>query len=145
MTYDDVKQTIKRLMKMAENYSLKNFDALSINIKTNSYFEYSKGGKLFNYGIYSPEPLEERITLNCSIGKLIKNPKKGYDFVYYKNKNNEIMMIEKFLSEKINRITYFFKFDDRIEFLVLDDRRRILTIGEYIMENGKIKLLKVIL
>lgn len=59
--------------------------------KMNTNHKYSKGLG-FYAGLYEPSYVDEMICGNATIGKEIKKLDKGYDYKYYFNENNQIIL-----------------------------------------------------
>ena len=63
--------------------------------KNNTNNKYSKGLG-FIAGLYEPSFVDEMRCSNASIGKEIKKIDKGYDYKYYFNENDRIILSEKY-------------------------------------------------
>lgn len=59
--------------------------------------EYSKGGVTSIFGIYPIEPFEEKNCINYTKGRKIKGIPKKFNFKYYFDKDDNILMWEKYL------------------------------------------------
>ena len=73
--------------------------------KENTNSKYSKGVG-FVAGLYEPSYVDEMRCGNATIGKEIKNIDKGYDYKYYFDENDRIILSEKYLSGKLYYINF---------------------------------------
>lgn len=86
----------KEISVVLEKYIDINYIELIENVKKKAVkFEYSKGGKMFVYGLYAIEQTVDKTVTNCTIGRKIKDPSKGYTYKYYFNEKGDLILIEK--------------------------------------------------
>ena len=76
-----------------------------VNINTNN--KYSKGLG-FIAGLYEPSYVDEMRCSNTTIGKEIKKNDKGFDYKYYFDENDRVVLSEKYLSGKLRYINFYF-------------------------------------
>ncbi len=90
--------SIKELNEI-NDYAIKvDRDELYQQIKEKSVrVEYSKGGLTSTFGIYPIEPFEEKNCINYTKGRKIKGIPKKFNFKYYFDKEDNILMWEKYL------------------------------------------------
>ena len=84
--------------------------------KTNTNNKYSRGIG-FYAGLYEPSFVHEMMCTNMTIGKEIKKIDKGYDYKYYFDENNRILLSEKYLDDKLCYINFYFYHDNVLEFI----------------------------
>lgn len=107
--------TLKKLNELInKNKNVGYLNKYQEYIRMANDFKYSRGGLLFHYGIFSPEPLTERFVSNCNVGKQLKRIDKGYDYKYY-FKDDQLILIEKFSDNQLSYIIFFDKIDDTLE------------------------------
>ena len=97
--------------------------------KTNTNNKYSKGIG-FTAGLYEPSYVDEMRCTNKTIGKEIKNIGKGYDYKYYFDNNNRIILSEKYLSDKLHYINFYFYTDNVLEFIHYEVNRGIYSLSK---------------
>ena len=97
--------------------------------KTNTNNKYSKGIG-FTAGLYEPSYVDEMRITNTTIGKEIKNIGKGYDYKYYFDNNNRIILSEKYLSDKLHYINFYFYTDNVLEFIHYEVNRGIYSLSK---------------
>ena len=97
--------------------------------KTNTNNKYSKGIG-FTAGLYEPSYVDEMRCTNTTIGKEIKNIGKGYDYKYYFDNNNRIILSEKYLSDKLHYINFYFYTDNVLEFIHYEVNRGIYSLSK---------------
>ena len=97
--------------------------------KTNTNNKYSKGIG-FTAGLYEPSYVDEMTCTNGTIGKEIKNIGKGYDYKYYFDNNNRIILSEKYLSDKLHYINFYFYTDNVLEFIHYEVNRGIYSLSK---------------
>ena len=106
--------------------------------KENTNNKYSKGLG-FIAGLYEPSYVDEMICGNVTIGKEIKNIDKGYDYKYYFDENDRIILSEKYLSEKLYYINFYFYVNNVLEFINYEVNGGIYSLSKsYYDDNGKI-------
>lgn len=84
--------------------------------KTNTNNKYSRGIG-FYAGLYEPSFVHEMMCTNMTIGKEIKRIDKGYDYKYYFDENDQILLSEKYLDGKLCYINFYFYYDNVLEFI----------------------------
>ena len=97
--------------------------------KTNTSNKHSKGIG-FTAGLYEPSYVDEMRCANRTIGKEIKNIGKGYDYKYYFDNNNRIILSEKYLSDKLHYINFYFYTDNVLEFIHYEVNRGIYSLSK---------------
>lgn len=103
--------------------------------KNNTNNKYSKGLG-FIAGLYEPSFVDEMRCSNASIGKEIKKIDKGYDYKYYFNENDRIILSEKYLSGKLYYINFYFYVDDILEFINYEVNRGIYSLSESFYDDN---------
>ena len=103
--------------------------------KNNTYNKYSKGLG-FIAGLYEPSFVDEMRCSNASIGKEIKKIDKGYDYKYYFNENDRIILSEKYLSGKLYYINFYFYVDDILEFINYEVNRGIYSLSKSFYDDN---------
>ena len=73
---------------------------------------------------------------NATIGKEIKNIDKGYDYKYYFDGNNRIILSEKYLSGKISYINFYFFVDSVLEFINYEVNRGIYSLSKSFFDDN---------
>ncbi|MDD4213038.1 MAG: hypothetical protein PHY42_06585 [Bacilli bacterium] len=106
--------------------------------KTNSNNKFSKGIG-FIAGLYEPSYVDEMRCSNATIGKEIKKIDKGYDYKYYFDENNRIILSEKYLSGKLSYINFYFYVNNYLEFIHYEVDSGIYSLSKsYYDENDRI-------
>lgn len=101
------------------------FDATYKRIQLESHrVEYSKGGIITPFGIYNQDPLTERITYNYKKGKLSTGKNGKFDFKYYFNSKNQLIMIEKYLELKLSYVAFLIHKNDYVEIINFDYQKK---------------------
>lgn len=116
----------------------KDFDFMNHYYKvsnTNTYNKYSKGIG-FTAGLYEPSYVDEMRCGNATIGKEIKNIDKGYDYKYYFDENERIILSEKYLSGKLYYINFYFYVDDILEFINYEFNRGIYSLSKSFYDDN---------
>lgn len=103
--------------------------------KNNTNNKYSKGLG-FIAGLYEPSFVDEMRCSNASIGKEIKKIDKGYDYKYYFNENDRIILSEKYLSGKLCYINFYFYVDDILEFINYEVNRGIYSLSKSFYDDN---------
>ena len=103
--------------------------------KNNTNNKYSKGLG-FIAGLYEPSFVDEMRCSNASIGKEIKKIDKGYDYKYYFNENDRIILSEKYLSGKLYYINFYFYVDDILEFINYEVNRGIYSLSKSFYDDN---------
>lgn len=75
--------------------------------KNNTNNKYSKGSG-FHAGLYELSYVEEMITTNSTIGNEIRKIDSGYDYKYYFDENNRIILSEKYVNQKLEYLNFYF-------------------------------------
>lgn len=93
--------------------------------------EYSIGLNTGIFGYYSPEHLEDLMIINQSRGKLVNPQKKKFDFKYYFDKNNELILTERHYRdiEDID-IIFFYNYPDRKKIYYFSSFKYLYLVGE---------------
>jgi len=106
--------------------------------KENTNNKYSKGLG-FIAGLYEPSYVDEMMCGNATIGKEIKNIDKGYDYKYYFDENDRIILSEKYLSGKIYYINFYFYVNNVLEFIHYEVDGGIYSLSKsYFDDNDRI-------
>ena len=106
--------------------------------KKNTNNKYSKGLG-FVAGLYEPSYVDEMICGNATIGKEIKNIDKGYDYKYYFDENERILLSEKYLSGRLYYINFYFYVDNVLEFINYEVNGGIYSLSKsYYDDNDRI-------
>ena len=106
--------------------------------KKNTNNKYSKGLG-FIAGLYEPSYVDEMMCGNATIGKEIKNIDKGYDYKYYFDENDRIILSEKYLSGKIYYINFYFYVNNVLEFIHYEVDGGIYSLSKsYYDDNDRI-------
>ena len=116
----------------------KDFDFMNHYYKvsnTNTNNKYSKG-IAFTAGLYEPYYVDEMRCGNATIGKEIKNIDKGYDYKYYFDENNRIILSEKYLSGKLYYINFYFYVDNILEFINYEVNRGIYSLSKSFYDDN---------
>ena len=116
----------------------KDFDFMNHYYKvsnTNTNNKYSKG-IAFTAGLYEPSYVDEMRCGNATIGKEIKNIDKGYDYKYYFDENNRIILSEKYLSGKLYYINFYFYVDNILEFINYEVNRGIYSLSKSFYDDN---------
>ena len=107
-------------------------------LKANTNNKYSKGIG-FNAGLYKPSYVYEMRCSNATIVKEIKKIDNGYDYKYYFDEKNRIILSEKYLSNKLRYINYYFYTDNYLEFIHYEVDSGIYYLSKsFYDENDKI-------
>lgn len=98
MSLDYMDQELLRLYREYEPCYDKLFDDAQSAICS---IEYGRGGELFHRGYYFPSPIFDLVIGNANRGRLVKRPRKDavYDYVYYKDKDGNLIMADKYLGD----------------------------------------------
>ena len=75
--------------------------------KNNTNNKYSKGSG-FHAGLYELSYVEEMITTNSTIGKEIRKIDSGYDYKYYFDENDRIILSEKYVNQRLEYLNFYF-------------------------------------
>lgn len=116
----------------------KDFDFMNYYFKVsknNTNNKYSKGLG-FIAGLYEPSFVDEMRCSNASIGNEIKKIDKGYDYKYYFNENDRIILSEKYLSGKLYYINFYFYVDDILEFINYEVNRGIYSLSKSFYDDN---------
>ena len=106
--------------------------------KKNTNNKYSKGLG-FIAGLYEPSYVDEMMCGNATIGKEIKNIDKGYDYKYYFDENDRIILSEKYLSGKLYYINFYFYVNNVLEFIHYEVDGGIYSLSKsYFDDNDRI-------
>lgn len=106
--------------------------------KENTNNKYSKGLG-FIAGLYEPSYVDEMMCGNATIGKEIKNIDKGYDYKYYFDENDRIILSEKYLSGKLHYINFYFYVNNVLEFIHYEVDGGIYSLSKsYYDDNDRI-------
>ena len=97
--------------------------------KTNTNNKYSRGIG-FSAGLYEPSFVHEMMCTNMTIGKEIKKIDKGYDYKYYFDENDQILLSEKYLDGKLCYINFYFYHDNVLEFIHYEVNRGIYSFSK---------------
>lgn len=97
--------------------------------KTNTNNKYSRGIG-FSAGLYEPSFVHEMMCTNMTIGKEIKRIDKGYDYKYYFDENDRILLSEKYLDGKLCYINFYFYHDNVLEFIHYEVNRGIYSLSK---------------
>ena len=92
---------------------MEHYNNISKNITNN---KYSKG-LAHLAGLYEPSYVWEMRCGNTTIGKEIKKIDKGFDYKYYFDENNRIILSEKYLGGKVRYINFYFYYDNVLEYI----------------------------
>lgn len=85
--------------------------------------EYSKGGEMSDFGIYPLEFFSKYIINNYKPGRKIKNIDKGFDFVYYFDKDNNLILTEKWLGQKIAYLNFVIRKNPNESNIIIFEKR----------------------
>lgn len=116
----------------------KDFDFMNHYYKisnTNTNNKYSKGIG-FTAGLYEPSYVDEMRCGNATIGKEIKNIDKGYDYKYYFDENDRIILSEKYLSGKLYHINFYFYVDNILEFINYEVNRGLYSLSKSFYDDN---------
>lgn len=116
----------------------KDFDFMNHYYKisnTNTNNKYSKGIG-FTAGLYEPSYVDEMRCGNATIGKEIKNIDKGYDYKYYFDENDRIILSEKYLSGKLYYINFYFYVDNILEFINYEVNRGLYSLSKSFYDDN---------
>ena len=106
--------------------------------KNNTNNKYSKGLG-FIAGLYEPSYVDEMRCANATIGKEIKKIDRGYDYKYYFDENDRIILSEKYLSGKLRYINFYFYVDNVLEFINYEVNEGIYSLSKsYYDDNDRI-------
>ena len=130
-----------QLQEVYEKY--KNFDFIGYYneiVQNNTNNKYSKGGLSFPAGIYAPSYVQEMRIGNCNVGKEIKNIKNGYDFKYYFDENNRIILSEKYGEFGLGALNFYFYSGNVCEYVhFVFAQQKIYSISKsYYDDSGRI-------
>ena len=104
----------------------------------NTNNKYSKGIG-FVAGLYEPSYVDEMQCGNATIGKEIKNIDKGYDYKYYFDENDRILLSEKYLSGGLAYINFYFYDNNVLEFIDYEVNEGIYSLSKsYYDDNNRI-------
>ncbi len=121
-----------------EYVKYKDFDFMNYYYKisnSNTNNKYSKGIG-FTAGLYQPSYVDEMRFGNATIGKEIKKINKGYDYKYYFDDNDCIVMSEKYLSGKLYYINFYFYVDNILEFIHYEVNRGIYSLSKSFYDDN---------
>lgn len=135
-----LKNISKELYEVYKKY--KCFDFVSYHkeiAKTYTNNKYSKGLG-FCAGLYEPSYVREMRVTNCTIGKEVKKIENGFDYKYYFDENDRIILSEKYLDKKLSYINFYFYYDNVCEYIFYDFRRKTIYAlsKSYYDEAGRI-------
>ena len=85
--------------------------------------EYSRGGEMSVFGIYPPEFFSKYIINNYKPGRKVKNTDKGFDFVYYFDKDNNLILTEKWLDKKIAYLNFVIRKNTNESNIIIFEKR----------------------
>ena len=106
--------------------------------KKNTNNKYSKGLG-FIAGLYEPSYVDEMICSNATIGKEIKNIDNGYDYKYYFDENDRIILSENYLSGQLRYINFYFYVDNTLVFIDYEVNEGIYSLSKsYYDDNNRI-------
>ena len=103
-----------------------------VNINTNN--KYSKGLG-FIAGLYEPSYVDEMRCSNTTIGKEIKKNDKGFDYKYYFDENDRVVLSEKYLSGKLRYINFYFYLNNVLEFIHYEVDGGIYSLSKTYYDN----------
>ncbi len=103
--------------------------------KRNTNNKYSKGIG-FTAGLYEPSYVDEMRCGNATIGKEVKNTSKGYDYKYYFDENDRMILSEKYLSGKLYYINFYFYVDNILEFINFEVNRGIYSLSKSFYDDN---------
>ena len=129
------------LFELYEKYANFDFESVFGEISQNNLsIKYSRGGILFPAGVYAPSYVEEMMITNCNVGKEIENPSGGFDFKYYFDDKDRIVLSEKYLDGRLSYLNFYFYSGDACDFIFYNYKaKHICTIGKsFYDESGKI-------
>lgn len=131
----------KELYELYQKYQ--DFDFITYYdkiIKNTNILKYSKGLG-FMAGLYEPSYVTEIMCTNQSIGREVKNIDKGFNYKYFFDENNKIILSEKYLDGKIKYLNFYFYEDKILEFICysLNNGFYSLSKSYYDKENRIIK------
>ena len=120
----------KELFDLYEKYKDFDFESYYQTIsETNSNNRYSKGIG-FKAGLYEPSFVNEMRITNCTIGREVKENSK-YDYKYYFNKNDKIILSEKYLDGVLTYLNLYFYYDNVCDYVFYDyKRKKIYTLSK---------------
>ena len=75
--------------------------------KNNTNNKYSKGSG-FYAGLYELSYVFEMMITNCTIGKEINKIDSGYDYKYYFDENDRIILSERYINQKLKYLNFYF-------------------------------------
>ena len=105
--------------------------------KKNTNNKYSKGIG-FVAGLYEPSYVDEMQCGNATIGKEIKNIDKGYDYKYYFDENDRILLSEKYLSGRLAYINFYFYANNVLEFIDYEVNEGIYSLSKSYYDDNNI-------
>ena len=131
-----VKQELYDVYVKYKDFNFMNYYYEISNKNTNN--KYSKGLG-FVAGLYEPSYVDEMICGNAAIGKEIKKINKGYDYKYYFDENDRIILSEKYLSGRLYYINFYFYVDNVLEFINYEVNSGIYSLSKsYYDDNDRI-------
>lgn len=120
-----IEQELYELYKKYENFDLNSIYKKISETITNIKFSKGIG---FDAGLYEPSYVWEMRVTNCTIGKEVKNPENGFDYKYYFDEHNKIVLSEKYLSGRLSSINFYFYLDKTSEFIQYSCELKKITI-----------------
>ncbi|MDD2260287.1 MAG: hypothetical protein PHO87_04745 [Acholeplasmataceae bacterium] len=120
-----IEQELYELYKKYINYDLNSIYTKISETNTNNKFSKGIG---FDAGLYEPSYVWEMRVTNCTIGKEVKKPENGFEYKYYFDENNKILLSEKYLSGRLSYINFYFYLDGTIEFIQYSCEDKKITI-----------------
>lgn len=130
-----IKQELYDVYVKYKDFNFMNYYEIS---KKNTNNKYSKGLG-FIAGLYEPSYVDEMRCGNATIGKEIKNIDKGYDYKYYFDENDRIILSEKYLSGKLHYINFYFYVNNVLEFIHYEVDGGIYSLSKsYYDDNDRI-------
>lgn len=123
----------KELKELYEKYRVYDFiKRYKEIIKTNTNVKYSKGWAL-KAGLYEPSFVSEIRVTNCSMGKEVKNPNKGYEYKYYFDDHDRIILSERGPDKK--ELNFYFYHDNVLEYIFYNKDFGISSISKSFYDN----------
>lgn len=120
----------KELFALYEKYRDFDFESYYKNISQNNYNNRYSKGIGFKAGLYEPSFVTEMRVTNCTIGKEVKENSK-YDYKYYFDDNDKIILSEKYLDEELTYLNFYFYHDDICDYVFYDYKRKeIYTLSK---------------
>ncbi len=92
----------------------------------NTNNKYSKGLG-FHAGLYEPSYVMEMRVTNCTIGKEVKRIDNGYDYKYYFDEQDRILLSEKYVAQKFGNLNFYFYSEGVCEYILYDVKRQTIN------------------